>query len=165
MKKGHIFTLDVLIAFVILIIGVAIIYYAYPVKNKVYYNTERISEDIIAVLLETNIQDLCVKPGVEISNGCNCPNYKKIEELVCNIQLRDKEGNLLSLFTEVIETGALNNLGLKIEEVIKQIFVEKYVIDEKRFGFALIYTTPHRTANEPLQLYNTENLLPKNAVN
>lgn len=153
MKKAHIFTLDVLIAFVILILGISIIYYAYPVKNKVYYNTERISEDIISVLVETRITDLCAKPGESLSAGCHCTNYKKLENLVCDESLKDKNANILSLFTELIEKGAAD--GDEVEEVIWQIFVEKNVIDEKRFGFALIYTTPQSTG-APLELYHSD---------
>ena len=160
MKKAHIYTFDVLVAFVILIVGLSIIYYAYPVKNKVYYNTERISEDIIAVLVETKIDDLCTNPGLLESQGCDCPNYEDLETLVCTPNLNDKEANILSLFTEIIESRTVP--GTEVQNVIREIFVEKIVIDEKRFGFAIIYTTPETLPNEARELYNTETAAPLN---
>ena len=148
-KKGYIFILDVTIALVILIIGGALLFYNFATTKKTIYHTEQLSEDLIGVLAHTNIKDLCIDPG---EPSCNCPNYPELEDIVCSNLLQDVDANILSMMSEVIETGAFS--GVDIKEIIKEIFVTKNVIDEKRFGFAIIYTDMIMPA--PLELYNTE---------
>lgn len=148
-RKGHVFTIDVVVAVVILIIGLAVIFYAYPSKVKNYYFTEQLSEDMIGVLVETNVKDLCSNPGTA---GCDCPNYPEMESLACQPNLINTEANLLELMTEVIQKQSADPND--ITELLQEIFVEKNVIDEKRFGFAIIYTTPQTTT--PYELYNSD---------
>lgn len=148
-KSGYVFVLDVTIAAIILLIGITLLFYTFSQKERNYYLTDQLSNDIIGVLAETDITDLCVNPGP--SAFCSCPNYDKLSVLVCNDYLRSEEGSLLSLFSELIETGAVE--GVAVEDTIYEIFVTKKVIDEKRFGFAVIYTT--KSTTEPLELYNT----------
>jgi len=157
MKKGQVFTLDVLIAIVIIIIGIAILFYLYPTKDTNYYNTERMSEDVISVLQETKLSDICVNPGNTTSHGCRCQHYNTVQQLVCDESLINKDADILSFMTELIETRRVpSNM---IHDMIKEIFVEKGVIDEKRFGFAIIYTKPTNNLTErgyTYELYNTE---------
>ena len=161
MNKGQIFSLDIVIALVILLIGFAFIYYLVPPKNTNVYGTERMSEDVISVLQATKITDLCRNPGVAASNsvnGCSCPNYQRLQALVCDTRLINKDADLISLMTELIETRRVPQSY--IHDTIKEIFVDKNVIDEKRYGFAIIYTVPALNSSgsdRTYELYNSEN--------
>jgi len=141
---------------VILIIGIAILYYAYPPKAKNYYDTDRLSEDVIGVLMATNITDLCIKPGTNVSSGCKCQNYPRLQVLVCNERMMNKNPDMLSFMTELIETRRAQTSS--INDMIHEMFIDKNVIDEKRFGLAIIYTKPSpnsTTGDKTYELYNT----------
>ncbi len=152
-KKAYMFTLDLTIAIVILVIGISIIFYRFVSGNRTIYFTEQLSEDIIGVMSYTNIDDLCVNVG---ESGCDCPNYKNLTQIACSRlpcvgPLKGTSGSLLSVISEVIATGSCP--GETVKGAIREIFVTKNVIDEKRFGFALLY---HGGAAPLLELYNTE---------
>lgn len=152
-KKAYMFTLDLTIAIIILIVGIGIIFYNFISGNKTIYFTEQLSEDIIGVLSYTQMNDLCTNVS---EPGCDCPNYKNLTQIVCSNspcmgQLKDDNGNLLSMMSEVITTG--NCPGEVVRDAIKEVFAKKNVIDEKRFGFALLY---QGGAAPLLELYNTE---------
>jgi hypothetical protein len=149
-KKGIIFTLDVTIAIIILIIGLVIIFYSFKSSSRTVYFTEQLSEDIIGVLSYTNIQDLCTNVGK--ATGCRCPNYLTLQIIACNKNLMSRDGSLLSVLSEVIERGLVD--GDVVKGLIHEIFVTKNVIDDKRFGFAVLYLS--RAASSALELYNTE---------
>jgi hypothetical protein len=153
-KKAFMFTVDLTIAIIILVIGIGVIFYNFISSNKTIYFTEQLSEDIIGVLSYTQISDLCTDIG---GPDCDCPNYKNLTIIACSNspcvgQLQDADGNLLSMISEVITTG--NCPGEVVRGTIKEIFAAKNVIDEKRFGFALLY---QGGAAPLLELYNTEN--------
>ena len=148
-KKGYMFILDVAVAIVILIIAATIFFYNFFQSNKTIYVTEQLSHDVVGVLASTKIPDLCSGMGTA---SCTCPRYSKIQSIVCAGAVKDYNANLLSMTSEIIETGSSDKTALK--EMIHEIFVTKNVIDEKRFGFAVIYTD--RTSGTPLELYNTE---------
>lgn len=150
-KKAYMFTVDLVIAIIALIIGLALLFYKFASVSKTIYFTEQISEDIIGVLAYTKTSDLCVNIW---NDECDCPNYPNLEDVVCRELLHDKDTNLLSVMTEVIETGAYS--GEEVKAIIREIFVEKNVIDEKRFGFAILYTSLITAPDVPLELYNTE---------
>jgi hypothetical protein len=149
-KKAYMFTLDLIIAIVVLIIGVAIIFYNFIQSNKTVYFTEQLSEDIVGVLSYTEINDLC-SPNIDPAL-CSCPNYPQVERIVCSGRLLDTDTNMLSMMSEVIERGILP--GDYVENATWEIFVNKSVIDEKRFGFALLYWSG--SYHNVLELYNTE---------
>jgi hypothetical protein len=153
-KKGYVFTLDLVISLIILIMGIALIFYKYASVNKTIYFTEQMSEDIIGVLAYTRITDLCT--NVNDPSRCDCPNYQSIKAVVCSTspKLMDTDANLLSMTSEMIERRAFS--GDKVKEIIHEIFVTKKVIDEKRFGFAILYTSLVTAPEYPLELYNTE---------
>ena len=155
-KKGYMFILDATIAIIILIIGVAVLFYKFAPSNETIYYTEQLSEDVIGVLFYTNIKDLCTNPGV--SGLCECRNYPKLQNIVCYYPplIYDFDASLLSMISEIIETGTFNSND--IEEIIREIFVTNNVIDEKRFGFAVLYTDMWSLV--PLELYNTETYTP-----
>jgi len=152
-KKAYMFTLDLTIAIILLVIGISILFFRFASENKTVYFTEQLSEDIIGVMSYTNINDLCVNIG---ESGCNCSRYSNLTRIACGhspcvSQLQDRNGSLLSMISEVITTGSCP--GEIVEGTIKEIFVTKNVIDEKRFGFALLY----QGGSAPLlELYNTE---------
>lgn len=156
-KKGYMFVLDVAIAIAILIIGSAVLFYNYRSSNKIIYYTEQLSDDIIGVMSHTKITDLCLNPGTSILDGCLCPNYNNLEQIVCAdpTVIRDFDANLLSMTSELIKTSSVS--GQVIKDLIRDIFVNKKVIDEKRFGFAVLYTDE---TGIPLELYNTETYSP-----
>jgi hypothetical protein len=154
-KKGYMFTVDVTLAIIILVIGVLLLYYNYYRTNEIVYFTEQISQDIIGVMAYTNVKDLCNNPGMTVG-PCSCPNYPPLEdaalqEIVCSDKLMNNETSLLGMINEFIETGAVE--GDKINATIREIFVTNKIIDEKRFGFAILYTKP---GDDPLEIYNTE---------
>jgi len=148
-KKGYVFVLDVTIASIILLIGITLLFYAFSERDRTYYLTDQLSNDIVGVLAATNIQDLC--KDVDTSS-CSCDRYEKLNEIICdNDYLTEKKGDLLSLFSELIEKGSVD--GKLVEETVHEIFVDKKVIDEKRYGFAIIYTSG--SLSYPLEIYNT----------
>jgi flagellar basal body-associated protein FliL len=151
-KKAYMFTLDLTIAIIVLVIGVAIIFYNFISSNKTIYFTEQLSEDIIGVMAYTNLHDLCKGFG---SDECNCPNYPNLTMIACDSQLRDNDASILSALSEVITRGLVD--GTVVRNTIREIFVTRNVTDEKRFGFALLY----QGINMPLlELYNTETYHP-----
>jgi hypothetical protein len=151
MKKGYIFTLDAIIAILILIIGLALLFYQFSRQNQQVYFTEHLSDDVIAVLEDTKISDLCINPA---QNSCSCPNYPKLSVLVCDNspRLNDRNASILSMFAEVIETGT--HTTDEVSAIIHEIFVTKKVIDTRRFGLSIMYTK--MSMPSPLELYNTE---------
>ncbi len=150
-KKGYIFVTDVAVAITIMIIAAALFFYNYrPTQRTAYYN-EQLSRDVIGVLSITKISDLCVNPGSAVS--CDCPNYDNLTRIVCSgINIKDFDADLLSMTSELIEASSVD--GQVVKDLVRNIFVDKRVIDEKRFGFAVLYTAPGYPL--PLELYNTE---------
>ena len=148
-KKGIIFTLDVTIAIIVLIIGLILIFYSFKPSSRTVYFTEQLSEDIIGVLSYAQLEDLCVNLGAA---SCNCINYPNLTTIACDPNLRSIDGSILSALSEVIERGLVD--GDVVKGLIHEIFVTKNVIDEKRFGFAVLYLS--RAAPSALELYNTE---------
>ncbi|MBN2459926.1 hypothetical protein JXB28_06600 [Candidatus Woesearchaeota archaeon] len=151
-KRAYLFTVDLVIAIIALIIGLALLFYKFSSVNKTIYFTEQISEDIIGVLAYTSTHDLCL--NLDNTSTCTCPNYDELEQVVCGEYLQDKDTNLLSVMTELIETGAYS--GDDVKAIINEIFVEKRVIDSRRFGFAILYTSLITAPDIPLELFNSE---------
>lgn len=152
-KKGYMFTVDLTIAIIMLVIGISILFFRFASGNKTIYFTEQLSEDIIGVMSYTKINDLCNDVG---ESTCNCPHYINLTQIACSqspciASLQDTDGTLLSMISEVITTGSCP--GEIIEDAINEIFVANNVIDEKRFGFALLY---QGSSSPLLELYNTE---------
>ena len=149
MKKGYMFMLDVAIAIVILLLAASLFFFKFFHADKTLYFTEQLSHDVVGVLGSTKIGDLCM--GTETAS-CQCPNYKKIEAIVCSGAIKDYNANLLSMISETIEKKSADQQQIK--DMVHEIFVDKKVIDEKRFGFSLIYTDPLTGA--PAELYNSD---------
>lgn len=145
------FTIDVTIALIVLVIGVAVLFYNFSTKDKIIYFTEQLSEDMIGVMAYTDLDDLCSATG---SPTCDCPNYPELTQIVCRAspRLQSYDVNLLGMFSEVIERGIATSDEVKA--VIREIFITKNVIDERRFGFAILYTDMESTV--ALQLFHSE---------
>ncbi len=153
MKKGYVFTLDAAIAIFILMIGFALIYFQFAREGQTTYVIERLSQDVIGVLSHTRVSDICYTSP----ENCRCPSYPKLTTLVCGSGdtesgLRSSDPTILEMFAEVIETGTRS--GKDVEEAIHEIFVTNKVIDEKRFGFSVLYTNFEFPVT--LELYNSE---------
>ena len=148
MKKGYMFMLDVAIAIVILLIAAALFFFKFFEADKTLYFTEQLSHDVVGVLGSTKISDLCVNAG---QSSCSCPNYVRLQSIVCGGTLKDYNANLLSMTSELLEKQSVDEQLIK--DMIHEIFVEKRIIDEKKFGFSIIYTDPNLG---PVELYNTE---------
>lgn len=154
-KKGYMFTIDVTIALIVLVFGVAVLFYNFTSGSKIIYFTEQISEDIIGVMAYTNLNDLCLNMATDT---CTCPLYPELQNIVCRTspRLQSYDVSLLGMLSEVIERGIAT--GDEVKAIIKEIFVTKNVIDEKRFGFAILYTEMDSTIT--LQLFHSEVDLP-----
>jgi hypothetical protein len=61
------------------------------------------------------------------------------------------DDDLFTFISFIIETNIAD--GQDVKDLIHEIFVEHKVVDEKRFGFAILYRTG---ANDVLEIYNTE---------
>ncbi|HLP79235.1 MAG TPA: hypothetical protein VK158_01235 [Acidobacteriota bacterium] len=147
-KKGYLFTWDVVLAIVLLSIGILVLFYNYSASTRDTYFTEKLSEDILGVLSYTKVSDLCTIGG-------SCPNYPKLEDLIASVQAADRDVNfdddLLTFIAYLIETRIAD--GKDVKDLIHQIFVDNQVVDEKRFGFSVLYRT---AAGDVLDIYNTE---------
>jgi len=154
-KKGYMFTIDVTIALIVLVIGVTVLFYNFSTKDKTIYFTEQISEDMIGVMAYTDLDDLCSNTGTPT---CDCPNYVELSQIVCRSSptLRSYDVNLLGMFSEVIERGIATSDEVKA--IIREMFITKNVIDERRFGFAILYTNMESTIS--LQLFHSEMDMP-----
>jgi hypothetical protein len=143
------FMLDAVLAIIMLIIGMTILFYNFYHENRPVYFADRLSDDVVGVLSNTQIKDLCINVD---KPGCNCPKYSNLNLMVCSGTLKNVDTDILSMLSEVIENGLF--ASTIIEEMIHEIFVDKHVIDEKRFGFALLYWSSSMGIS--LELYNTE---------
>ena len=146
MKKGYMFTLDAVFAIIVLIVGTTIVFLNMPVAGDDYY-IDRMATDVINVLAHTQITDLC---DIQ-ADDCSCESYDALAALACSEHLRRTDQSILELYSETILTGAHPQEA--VNSSIQEIFVDKNVIDETRFGFAILYTTPE--SEEPLELYAT----------
>jgi len=143
-KKGYIYTIDAVIAVIILIIGLLVIagFYVYtPDKEK----TEDISEDISGLLASVHVGDLC--PDI---NDCSRCSYTSLE-IICddpqiNI-LTNTEMSMLELF------GLLyfRNNKTAIEYVINDTIIEKGILPEN-FEMQIILEDP-KNPGEIEQIY------------
>jgi hypothetical protein len=149
-RKGYMFMMDVIIAIIISVAGFTLLTYNYNSEKETGFFSEKLSEDVIGVMAYTSISDLCIDPGDPVT--CNCPNYEKLELVVCSGNLQNVDTSLMGMMSEIIETGSFESQ--KVKDIIKEIFVDKKVIDTRRFGFAVIYTKP--SSNQPFQLYNSD---------
>jgi hypothetical protein len=151
MKRGYMFTLDVIIAIVILVVTTAILLDQLPEQRDDYY-IDNMGHDIVNVLSHTRTTDLCTNLGEPAT--CDCPNYDDLEPIACNENIRNTNASILELYSEALYTETIPNPGPTYNASVHEIFVDHHIIDENRFGFSLIATGAGY--DEPVELYNTE---------
>ena len=144
------FILDATIAIIIIVVAATLLFYNFLRVDRPVYFTERISEDIIGVMSYTKLTDICVDLYDE--DNCDCPKYPKIKDVACSYKTTNKDSSVLSMLNEGVERAVLPDA--EVEAIIKDIFVDKKIIDEKRFGFAILYTKPD--TGETLEIYNSD---------
>ena len=116
-KRGYVFTLDVFVAVVILIIGVILLIglmYYVPRKER----TEALSTDIIGVLANVRVNDIC-----SFSPGCLCPSYPSVEALICS-EVKNERITLLEFMGQLYYDG---NQAI-IEQLVDEIIINQEII-------------------------------------
>ncbi len=152
MKKGFVNMIDVVIAVILLVIGILLLLYNMPKSQEKFFFSDMVSNDIIGVLSRTSITEVCENPGLSEAEGCECRHYNQtLSKLVCTDTLQNPKESIMEMLAEVIETGTANQTD--IDSVITDMFVTKKIIDEKRFGFSIIYTDP--VTKQQHEIYNT----------
>lgn len=144
--KGYIFMTDLTLALIIAVIGLSILLVRVQEEDPTtIFITQQLSADVVNVLGETKMSDVCVNPA---TSSCNC-RYASLTAVCSDVQNSDQ--SLLSVLSQMVEQGYPR---VEIENIIEELFVTTEVIDERRFGFSVIYDTP--SASFPLELYNSE---------
>ncbi len=144
--------IDVVIAVIMLVIGVLLLLSNMPKSQEKVFFSDMVSNDIIGVLSRTSITDVCENPGLSEGEGCSCLHYSEtLPTLVCTDTLQNPKESIMELLAEVIETGTASQTD--INSLITDMFVNKKIIDEKRFGFSIIYTDP--VTKQQHEIYNT----------
>lgn len=141
------FTVDVIVAVALLALSAAVIVTQLPDHRTQYYIDNK-GYDIVNVLSHTQTTDLCLNLT---NTTCSCPGYEDLQSIVCSQNIRDRTTNILSLYSEGLYAGTINDS--QYNRSVHEIFVEHNIIDAKRFGFSLIATEPG--ASDPIELYNT----------
>lgn len=154
MKKGYMFTVDAILAILILS-GSIVFILAHLTRPQTDYYIDRMPSDLIGVLSYTQTSDICNLGGAASECSCN-PKYPITQQLVCSPLIRNRDVSMLELYSEVIYAN-VGGTSL-VEDSIHEIFVTNNVMDERRFGFSILYTTP--TSSAPLEIYNTETYTP-----
>ena len=142
------FTLDAVIAILVLIVGTSIVFMNLPSPQEDFY-IDRAGIDVIGVLSQTLVSDLCTE------SPCGCGNYDALTELVCDYDV-EFEQSILDLYAEHLARATAPR-GL-LWDSVQEIFIDTDVIDERRFGLALLVTLPE--ASEPVELYATGGVRP-----
>jgi hypothetical protein len=106
-KKGYIYTLDVAVAAIILVVGLVVIigmYFYVPDKPR----TENLATDISGILSNTRVKDLCT--------ACDCGDYDNVEA-ACPYATNDGM-SLMELIGLLYSKGDYQKINDLIEEVI-----------------------------------------------
>lgn len=116
MKKGYIFTLDVFVASIILIVGfIAIIGFMFysPEKDK----TDKLATEIISVMAEIKLYELC-----DFSSGCSCV-YPSIDAL-CS-EIKNPRLSILEFLGQLYHDSIDKSFTAAI---IDEIFIESQIV-------------------------------------
>ncbi|MBN1157182.1 hypothetical protein JXA85_06165 [Candidatus Woesearchaeota archaeon] len=118
-KKAYIYTLDVIIAIVILIVGLIVLYsfhiYA-PQKEK----TTSISQDIVGLLHETKIYELRLGSPTE----CNSYSYSTLDELCVSGDLFNDRISVLELLGQLYH----ENQREMIERIVDEMIIQPRIV-------------------------------------
>ena len=75
MKKGYFYTLDAVVAVIILVVGIMLIsgfYFYAPDKEK----SDAITIDVASILSDVKVRDICEQTG----STCTCANYPSLQK-------------------------------------------------------------------------------------
>jgi hypothetical protein len=139
MRKGYVFSLDAVIAVIILVIGILLIsaIYVYtPDKER----TDMLNTDITGMLANVKVGELCA----DLST-CSC-SYPSIAELCANGRIWNSETTLLELFGQLYH----ENDRVMIERTINETLIDNGIIPGN-FGLQILLMDPARS--EPQQIY------------
>lgn len=144
-KQAYIFTLDAIIAIIILSIAAVLLLTQLPSQQQDYL-LDHAGQDVINLLSHTQTSDLCDTQEAT----CNCPKYPDLEELVCHEAIQERNTSILELIgAHVIQEGTQPQ---QINNTIHELIRETNLVDE-RFGFSLLYTDPE--SNDPIELHTS----------
>lgn len=142
-KKAYIFTLDAIIAIIILSIAAVLLLTQLP-SQQTDYLLDHAGQDVINVLSHTQTTDLCNTQ----EEDCDCPNHPRLTELTCDESIEDKNTSILELIGAHLVQGGTP--PQQINNTIHELIRETNLVDE-RFGFSLLYTAPGN--DEPIELH------------
>ncbi len=118
-KRGYFYTLDVVFAIIILVIGLLLVagsYFYAPQKVK----SEALANDITGVLGSTHIYDVC-----NDIDSCDC-SYQSIRDL-CNenpSQIKNPDITLLEFMGQLYH----DNQREAIQDIVNETIVKSYVL-------------------------------------
>lgn len=138
-KRGYIFTMDVFIAIIIIVVGIVVLLgmFSYaPEKAK----TDELSTDVIGLLASIKIKELCTIT----SSSCSC-TYTTLESICSEID--DEEISLLELFGQLYYTNRRD----KIEPIVDEIFFTGEIFPQN-YGLKIMLYDPDPPEKEE-QLY------------
>jgi hypothetical protein len=139
MRKGYVFSLDAVIAVIILVIGFLLIsgiYIYTPDKER----TDMLNTHITGMLADVKVGELCA----DIST-CSC-TYPSIAELCADGRIWNSETTLLELFGQLYHDSE----RITIERVINETIINNGVIPGN-FGLQILLMDPAKSG--PQQLY------------
>ncbi len=121
MRKGYFFTLDALIAVIILVIGIMVIfsYYIFAPDTE---RTGQLTKDISGVLSTTRVLDVCWQAD-SANQDCDC-SYSALEDPGVCKRMTDRKMTMMQLF------GVLHHYSQRqdIEDIIKEMIVEAQIL-------------------------------------
>lgn len=99
MRRGYIYTIDAAIAILILVIAILALFgsYLYAPKSA---SADAMSSDLLALLTQTRMSDLCVQSG----NGCSCGPYTGLAAL-CGLPSFDRNATLVDVVGQAHARG------------------------------------------------------------
>lgn len=137
-RRGYMFTLDMLVAIIILIIGFFLMlgWFTYaPDKER----TSALTDDVIGILSHVRLDEIC-----DFESGCSCP-YQSLDSLCAQIG-QDPSLSILEFIGRLYHEGKMDH----IESVIADLIDDPVL--PSNFGLQLRLIDPSSPENE-VQIY------------
>jgi hypothetical protein len=116
MKRGYIFSLDAIIAVVIIMGGIVVISTTLPEQPDT--ETPRyLSSDLISLLFDIQIKDLCMGPPIHIAS-CRCVYPTLQDDFYCDGRVINTDMTLLEFFGFLYKISPSNSF--KINDMINE---------------------------------------------